>query len=66
MNMKLHEQEIKMDSQKAEVPLGPADVKTMAAVAAPSQKFRLRSYRGWPTLEIGSLGGAPKDIAVFM
>ena len=41
MDMKLHEQDMKMDSQKAEVPRVPAVVQNMAAVAAPSQEFRL-------------------------
>jgi hypothetical protein len=38
----------------------PAVVQNMAAVAAPSQKFRLWSYRGCPTLEIGITGWGTK------
>jgi len=51
---------MKMDLQKAEVPRVPAVVQNMAAVAAPSQKFRLWSYRGCPTLEIGITGWGTK------
>ena len=40
-DMNIYIYDMKMDLQKAEVPRVPAVVQNMAAVAAPSQKFRL-------------------------